>query len=143
MKLTLNRINQTDTYTEGLLYINGIYFCDTLEDKTRDLNRDGDLNDPGEEKVYGKTAIPFGKYDVDLTFSPKFKKIMPEVKAVLHFTGIRIHSGNNPEHTHGCILVGEKLSNGILYNSRITYERLMNELAASSKRGGGIKLEVI
>lgn len=142
MIITLNRIKLADKYTEGLMYLNGIYFCDTLEDKARDANKDGDLNDPGEEKVYGETAIPYGEYEVQLTFSQRFNKIMPEVKAVVGFTGIRIHAGNTPEDTHGCILVGEKIEDGKLFNSRINYERLMNELAVVS-RNETIKLKVI
>ena len=142
MEITLNRIKLTDDYTEGLLYINGVYFCDTLEDKTRDANKDGDLNDPGETKVYGETAIPYGEYVLQLTFSPRFNRIMPEVKAVVGFTGIRIHSGNTAKDTHGCILVGEKSTDGNIFNSRINYDRLMNALAKVS-RNDIIKLKVI
>lgn len=142
MEIILNRIKLTEDYTEGLLYINGVYFCDTLEDKTRDLNKDGDLNDPGETKVYGETAIPYGEYVVQLTFSPKFNRIMPEVKAVAGFTGIRIHAGNTAKDTHGCILVGKKIEDGKIFNSKINYTRLMNELAVVP-RNETIKLKVI
>jgi len=142
MNLTLNRIRFTDQYTEGILYIDGLYFCDTLEDKTRDKNKDGDLNDPGEEKIPGETSIPYGEYDVVLSFSPKFNRIMPEVKAVLGFTGIRIHCGNTAKDSSGCILVGEMIDSGRLFNSRITYERLMKTLTVG-KIQGGIKIEII
>jgi len=142
MNLTLNRINLKDTFTEGLLYINGVYFCDTLEDKTRDLNKDGDLNDPGEEKVYGETSIPYGEYEVKLTFSPKFNRTMPEVKAVIGFTGIRIHSGNSAKDSSGCILVGEKVNDGYITNSRATYERLINLMTVHAGKET-IKLKVI
>ena len=142
MNLTLNRIRFTDQYTEGILYIDGLYFCDTLEDKTRDKNKDGDLNDPGEGKVMHETAIPYGEYDVVLSFSPKFNRTMPEVKAVVGFTGIRIHCGNTAKDSSGCILVGEKLEDGKIFNSRITYEKLMIDLTVASRQDG-IKIEVI
>ena len=73
MKLTLKRIALRDTYTIGRLYIDGVYFCDTLEDKVRDLNKNGKF-DNGEKKVYSETAIPYGIYKVDInTVSPRFK----------------------------------------------------------------------
>ena len=53
MKLTVKRIALKQTYTIGKLYIDGVYFCDTLEDPNRDHNKDGDLNDIGDGKVYG------------------------------------------------------------------------------------------
>ena len=65
MKLTLKRIALRDTYTIGRLYIDGVYFCDTLEDKVRDLNKNGKF-DNGENKVYSETAIPYGIYKVDM-----------------------------------------------------------------------------
>ena len=73
MKLKLKRRFFAEEYTIGTLSIDGARFCDTLEDKNRDINKDGDLNDPGEGKVYAKTAIPFGTYKVIVNRSPKFK----------------------------------------------------------------------
>ena len=64
MELLLKRIALRDTYTIGKLYVNGTYFCDTIEDKVRDLNKDGDLNDVGEGKIPSLTAIPYGKYEI-------------------------------------------------------------------------------
>lgn len=106
MELLVRRLVFKKDYTEGQLFIDGSYFCDTLEDCTRDFNKDGDLDEPGETKVPGETAIPFGTYDVIMSYSNRFKKIMPEVLNVKGFEGIRIHSGNIPAHTHGCLLLG-------------------------------------
>jgi hypothetical protein len=106
VELTLERIFLGPEYTIGKLYINGEYFCDTLEDTNRDINKDGDLNDVGEGKVYGNTCIPFGKYKVELSHSVRFGRILPAILDVPHFTGIRIHRGNTHFDTHGCILVG-------------------------------------
>lgn len=115
-------------YTQGRLYINDIFFCDTLEDRCRDLNKDGDLDDNGEAKVYGETAIPAGKYKMILSMSNRFKKLMPEILKVKGFEGIRIHAGNTKADTHGCILVGLSRTRGGVGQSRDAFIKLMAEL---------------
>lgn len=117
MNITVKRIALRPTYTIGKLYINGKYYCDTLEDTVRDLNQNGKF-DNGEQKVYGQTAIPYGTYRVLWTYSPKFKKYMPEIKDVPEFSGVRIHSGNTATDTLGCILVGQNKQVGKVINSR-------------------------
>lgn len=138
MKLTLKRIALKPTYTIGKLYVDNHYFCDTLEDKVRDLNKDGDLNDAGEGKVAGQTAIPYGTYKVTMDVqSPKFSKrasyawckgYLPRLLNVPHFDGIMIHSGNDATHTAGCILVGENRVKGQVLNSMNTLKRLYDIL---------------
>ncbi len=138
MKLFLKRIALRDTYTIGKLYIDNHYFCDTLEDKVRDLNKDGDLNDVGEGKVAGQTAIPYGTYKVTMDVqSPKFsqrasyawcKGYLPRLLNVPHFDGIMIHSGNTADHSSGCILVGENRVKGQVLNSMNTLKRLYDIL---------------
>ena len=118
MKLELKRVALKDTYTIGKLYIDGVYFCDTLEDHVRDMNKDGDLNDKGEGKVFGETAIPYGTYKVIMNMSNRFKRVMPLILDVPHFAGIRIHSGSKAEHSHGCILVGINDVKGRLSQSK-------------------------
>lgn len=117
MQLKLNRIFKTNTFTIGELYINEKYVTDTLEDRVR----------PEGEKVYGKTAIPEGTYEVKLTHSPKFKKILPEILNVPNFSGIRIHTGNSSKDTEGCILVGtwDGEKEDWVGNSRIAFDELM------------------
>lgn len=127
-EMTLKRVALKPNYTIGKLYLNGTYFCDTLEDKVRDLNKDGDLNDLGEGKVYGETAIPYGRYEVVLNYSPRFKRILPRLLKVPHFDGILIHGGNTAEHTHGCILVGVNNQVGRLSNSQVTLSKLLTIL---------------
>jgi len=126
MKLRLQRRFKGEDYTIGSLFINGEYLCDTLEDKVRDYNKDGDLLDAGETKVFGETAIPYGQYKVRLTMSPKFKRLLPIVLNVKHFTGIRIHRGNKAKDTHGCILPGENKEKGKVLDST-KYEMLLVE----------------
>jgi len=122
-----------DTYTNkstiGKLYINDVFFCETLEDVCRDLNRDGDLDDPGETKVWGQTAIPSGTYKMIINVSNKFKKEMPLLINVKGFEGIRIHSGNKHEDTHGCILVGLTRTRDFIGQSVIAFKKLMEELS--------------
>jgi hypothetical protein len=128
MILLVNRFFKGDTYTIGRLNIDGVPFCDTLEDVVRDLNKDGDLNDPGEGKIYGQTAIPYGTYKVVLSHSPKFKRILPEILNVPEFTSIRIHAGTTAGDTLGCLLIGKNMFKGTLSHSRITENSLVAKL---------------
>ena len=116
MKLTLKRIFLGKSYTIGKLYIDGEYFSDTLEDAVRD------------EKVYGETAIPRGTYKVTITLSPRFRRWLPLLHDVPNFEGVRIHRGNTPEDTHGCILVGQNKIKGQVVNSAYTEIELMKRL---------------
>ena len=142
VELTVKRLIFEDKYTEGWLAIDGVIFCDTLEDKARDFNKDGDLNDPGEEKVYGETAIPFGRYRVKLSMSNKFKKILPEILDVNGFTGIRIHGGTKPEHSLGCILVGKYDGPGKMKNDGAS-DRLIAVLREAEKQGKLIWINIV
>ena len=117
MRITVQRRYLCESYTIGTMFINGNYFCDTLEDKVRDLNKDGDLLDEGEEKVYAETAIPYGKYRVILNYSPKFKRELPLLLNVKHFEGIRIHRGRTASHSSGCLIVGENKVKGQVINA--------------------------
>ena len=125
LNLYLFRTHLKEKYTIGNLYhiysdvkdknINILskgYLCDTLEDKFRGNN----LKD---KKVYGETCIPEGNYQVKMTYSNKFKKELPELLNVPYFEGVRIHSGNVPEHSLGCILCGENKLVGKVINSTI------------------------
>ena len=105
LDMKLVRTEFKDTQTVGKLYLNGVYFCDTLEDKNRDLNKNG-IFDEGEKKVYSETCIPFGQYKVIINQSPRFKRLMPRLLNVPHFDGILIHNGVTEKNSAGCILVG-------------------------------------
>ena len=116
MKIEVNRIFKASNYTIGELSVNNNYVCDTLEDKVR---VDG-------EKVYAETAIPTGTYTLVLSYSNKFKKVMPEILNVPNFSGIRIHCGNSSKDTEGCLLVGKwdgKTENWIS-DSKNSYNKL-------------------
>lgn len=119
MNLKLIRIYLKEKYTIGKLYIDGKYFCDTLEDRVRDLRKEG--------KVPGETAIPAGTYKVIVNISPRFKRKLPRLLDVPGFDGILIHRGNTPEDTAGCILVGENKIAGKVINST-AYEQKLTQL---------------
>lgn len=139
--ILVKRRYKGEQYTIGSLYINGKYFCDTLEDTDRGLSEDMALSDIKAKKIYGKTAIPKGTYAVDMnTKSPKysdykkypyvkeFDGMMPRIMNVKGYEGVLIHSGNSDKDTLGCILVGENKEKGKVLNSRNTWINLMKEL---------------
>lgn len=134
MELKVKRIARKDGYTIGRLFINNEYFCDTLEDTDRGLKDTMQVNEILAKKVKAQTAIPTGKYDVILTFSPRFKRVLPLLLNVPGYQYIRVHNGNRPDSTEGCLLVGENKAKGQVLNSRATLEKLMSILLECEKR---------
>ena len=134
MNIVLKRIAKRDTYTIGQLYIDGQYWCDTLEDRVRDLSK--------ERKVAGETAIPAGTYDVVVNISPKFKRLLPRLLSVPHFEGVLIHRGNTAADSAGCILVGENKAIGKVLNSTVWERRITEYLLDAQNKGEDIKITV-
>jgi len=122
MILELKRNIFTDDSTIGELSIDGVFICYTLEDKVRDI------------KIKNVTAIPYGKYEVAITFSNRFQHYMPLLINVPGFEGIRIHSGNKSADTEGCILVGSSKSLNFIGSSRATYKSLFAKMKTISKK---------
>lgn len=139
MKLKLVRKYRKETYTIGKLYVDGVYFCDTIEDRDRGLDDSMSLADIMIKKRYGETAIPYGTYKVEITYSPKYKRLMPEIKNVKGFSGIRIHSGNTAKDTLGCLIIGKNTQVGMVTESRKTY----NKLFALLKDAKDISIEIV
>lgn len=142
MKLELKRRFLGESYTIGSLSIDGKKFCDTLEDKVRDLNKNG-VFDGDEKKVYAETAIPYGTYDIVVDYSPKFKQELPRLKNVKHFEGILIHSGNTAEDSAGCILVGENKVKGKVINSTPYKRELVRILKEAQGRKEPITIKIV
>lgn len=138
MKLKLDRFYKGPNYTIGRLYIDGEYFCDTLEDPDRGLLQSMSLEEINSLKVYSETAIPRGTYKITLNIqSPKYKNrnqykfckgYLPRLLDVIGYDGILIHIGNYPKDTLGCILVGENKIKGQVINSTKTFKKLYNIL---------------
>ena len=124
MRIELVRIAFKDTYTIGKLYVDDTYFCDVLEDVDRGLDSSMSESEILEKKVKGQTAIPTGHYVINITYSPKYKRMMPLLLDVKGFSGIRIHSGNTAKDTEGCLIVGKNKKVGMVLESRDTYQRL-------------------
>lgn len=134
MRLTLIRIANRPTYCIGKLYIDGVYFCDTIEDTDMGLKDEMSLEEILSKKVKGETAIPSGIYQVTITYSPKYKKNMPLINNVKGYSGIRIHSGNTSKDTEGCLIVGKNKEVGKVLDSRVTYNALYKRLVQTKDR---------
>jgi hypothetical protein len=118
VEFTLKRHALRPAYTVGRFMLGTQKICDTLEDRVRDYNHDGDLLDIGETKIFGETAIPYGRYRMTVSKSPKFGRDLVAIHDVKHFESIRIHAGNSAGDSAGCILPGENKIIGGLENSR-------------------------
>ena len=157
MKLILERNWNKETYTIGKLYYideetnSKKYICDTLEDTDRRLTDNMDVEAIKKLKVYAKTAIPTGTYQITLnTVSPKYSKRkyykqlcggkVPRLLGVKGYDGVLIHIGNTADDTAGCILVGENKKVGKVINSTKTFEKLYNILI-SAKYGTQIEIK--
>lgn len=136
MKLRIERRVKGDAYTIGTLYVNGDRFCDTLEDRVRNLAG-------GEAKVPGETAIPEGRYQVIVNRSPKFGRDLPRLLDVPMFEGVLIHRGNTAEDSAGCILVGENKVEGKVINSTPYEEKLVALCKAALAEGETIEIEIV
>ena len=146
MKLTLKRIAKKDKYTIGKLYIDGVLFCDTLEDRDRNLKQSTSLTEIKKIKVKHETAIPTGTYEVTLNIiSPKFSQKqfykdyanggrLPRLLNVPGFDGILIHCGNSDSDSSGCVLVGENKVVGKVLNSQETFKKLYKKLQGAKDK---------
>lgn len=116
MRLRLIREPSKHGATLGVLFVDGVFEAWTLEDVIR------------EQKIAGQTAIPAGRYDVALTHSPRFNRVLPEVLRVPNFTGVRVHAGNKAQDTAGCILVGQHRGDAWIGSSQAALSQLMGKL---------------
>lgn len=128
MQLKLIRTKLTTKSTIGKLFINEVFYCYTLEDVDRGLASNMSLTDINNRKIKTLTAIPRGTYNVIITFSPHFNIDLPLLLNVSGFEGVRIHKGNKPEDTEGCILVGLFEAGDTITNSKDAFDPLFLKL---------------
>ncbi len=126
----LNREIFNDDCTLGRFYIEGEHYAYTCEDKERYL----EVNGP-DAKVPKETAIPRGRYRMTVTYSKRFNKVMPELKGVPYFTGVRIHGGNTKDDTEGCPLIGEERTENGVRKCKEVVDGLIRKIIAEEKLG--------
>jgi hypothetical protein len=130
MKLLLQRHPSTEVCTTGDLYLNGQWYCYTLEDVVR------------KDKIKGKTAIPAGLYKVTVNWSGRFQKPMPLILDVPNYTGVRIHTGNTADDTEGCILIGNELGKNAIYKSKEAFADLFERIKVALNHNEEITIEI-
>lgn len=154
MKLRLERRWKKDTYTIGVLFVDGVRFCETLEDRDRGLKQSDHPDVIRSRKVYGETAIPVGTYEITLdVVSWKYRAVawynslcggrMPRLLSVPCYDGILIHPLTTALETLGCIGVGRNTIVGKLTRSRETFKKLYLLMADAKKRGERITIEIV
>lgn len=126
MDLEIRRQPSTDQCTLGTLFIDGAFFCYTLEP-----HDDGPHPD-----------IPAGVYPVLITYSLRFKRLLPLVDHVPGRTGIRIHPGNTDDDTEGCILLGTGQTANSVTNSRLACALFQSKIAMTLAKGDAVKLSI-
>lgn len=152
MKLTIKRTITRNSYTLGKLYVDEVYFCDTLEDRDRGLTQNMSVEQIKSIKVPGETAIPKGTYKVTLdVVSPKFSKYpfymqtcegkLPRLIDVKGYDGVLIHVADGPKRDsllQGCIGIGNLSAEEYLMNGKKVFVELYNKL-----KGNNIELEIV
>lgn len=152
MEVKVKRIARRDNYTIGKMYVNGEYVCDTLEDTDRGLTSKMSVAQISGMKVHGETAIPTGRYLVDMkTVSPRFggraqykfcKGRLPRLCNTPGYQGVLIHCGNTAMDTDGCILVGLNKAVGQVLNSTATFRKVYAILKAADERSEQIWITI-
>ena len=129
-----------NTSIVSALFINGIFFCHTLEDTYRpELPKTCPYTSKGQEckcpqKIKGHTAIPAGRYRAKFMMSPKFGRRLLRLIDVPHFIGILFHRGNTINDTDGCILAGDWKpgTNTLIVGSSTPRENELNQIFAAA-----------
>ena len=138
MQLLLQRTTKTASSTEGTLSIDGQFQCFTLEPTVRQV--DGQSVETW--KIPGKTAIPIGTYAVEVTYFERGGYYSPLLDNVPGFIGIRIHIGNFPQDTEGCIMVGTQIGINEVLNSKVAFSALMTKIQQARNNQRSIQITV-
>ncbi len=120
MNLKLIRKYPAADCTISELYVNDQFECYTCEDVERPV------------KIAGVTAIPRGTYEVVITFSDRFQRLLPLLLNVPNYEGVRIHPGNTAADTEGCILPGKEKTVNSVTQSKIAFDALFPKIQAAA-----------
>ena len=154
MEIRVERKWKKEEYTIGRLYINGVFECNTLEDKDRGLKQNMPIDKIKEVKIAAVTAIPTGNYKINMnTVSPKYAlkawyltnchgAKLPRIMDVPGYSGVLIHPGNTAQDTDGCILVGKNDVMGMVTNSKNTFIKLYNKMYEAYTKNEDIILTI-
>lgn len=152
MKILVKRIAKKATYTIGKMYLDGEFFCNTIEDKDRGLRSDMSLEEIKKIKIPSVTAIPTGTYKITIdVISPKFSKKaayqyiggkLPRLIGVKGFDGILIHQGTTEKDSAGCLIVGKNTIVGKVTQSQATFKALYAKMKEAKERGEEITITI-
>jgi len=148
MRIRIDRAWRKNGYTISRVFINGERFgdgdkwCSVLEDEDRGLTSSMSVEEVKSLKVPGQTAIPRGLYEVRITYSQKFKRMLPLLQNVKGFSGVRIHSGNTARDTEGCLLPGVNNVAGRVNNSRYWFNLLFARIQDAERAGEKVWVEI-
>lgn len=129
MRIKVERKWKKDKYIIGRMYLDGEYFCNTLEPPWKNNAR--------------YTAIPEGIYEVVMDYSPKFKRVLPLLMNVPGRSSVRIHRGNYPKDTQGCFLVGENTKVGAVLNSTKYEQRICKLVSEAKARKEMVTIQIV
>lgn len=128
--LSVHRFDYAKNHTKSIIFIDGQFICFGMEPENKVNNQI-----PGQRDL-----IPEGKYQLVLSMSPKFKKLLPEVIDVPFNTGIRIHAGNHPSETSGCLLVGAYFADNMLLDSNKMLNKIIDKLIEFKANNEGVRI---
>lgn len=135
MKITTEILDKGPDYTISKLFIDGVYCCYIIEDVLRD-----------GPKVFGRTAIPRGVYNVVVTMSNRFKRLLPLLENVPGYAGVRIHPGNTSSDTEGCLLPGLRIGmlegKRAVLDSKPAFSLLFSSIQRALKEGEKVTIEL-
>lgn len=138
MQITLPRVQQDSDVTIGEMRVNGVHECWVCEDPVREVEG----QPVATWKIKGKTAIPRGNYKIIITFSQRFQRDLPLLVDVPGFEGIRIHPGNTPANTEGCLLPGVVRLSKSVGQSKDAFNALFAKIRVAKIKGEPVTIEI-
>jgi len=148
MEIILKRDTFTNKSTIGTLTVNGAFFCYVLEDFDRGLKDTMSLDEINKLKVHGQTAIPYGVYKIVVTKSERFSAMkgkpvyLPILLNIKGYAGVRIHTGNRPEDTEGCLLPCTTKSLNLGIGSTLAFNKLNDKINNALKVGENVIITI-